>query len=523
MDIKIKVKDFFAFIVECLPSKMSAREAAEKIVKIVDDIPYTPRTVRDYIGNTKSGNPPSIVSTKQDLELTVDLYAMTEAGFNIEIPLEEDGEEVKIDESKNPISVVDVIIDNRLSWIIEGKDYVWESTGGTLSVGKDMLNDLFYYYSKHGMNWTRSKVCRKFNIEPKVFRSIIRAFELSKDSNIYAPHMSEELSPKELDDYINERMKRVFTSGERVEEKYTKSLNEAMGKVVDGNKLQQLEIDEFLGEIAENIKLLPVEINITKNKDADNGEIVLAITDLHIGAEVTNVNRTRDYSIDIIIKYLDSIASHVNSKGYSKVTLLIGGDILEGTPTNHPNSYKGISRGIYWGIQLIEGSRILSDFIGKIANLDSVHIVGSNHDRATGNNKEDTESTYATAIAYFLGEMFKDKINIHYNYDILGLDALGSRFILAHGDRGFHKRPITDVIFEHGDPNVYNVFLLGHWHSLQIPKDGDHAKYIKIHLPSLYTGNEFSASMGFSSLPGFAVFKRGTINRDIIDFEIIRL
>jgi len=536
--MKIKIKDIFEVLIKGFPVSTNSLEIAEIVILLNPEFPYTKRTLQEYLNRFRSGNTPTISKIRGEMEVEIDIAAYVDAGFSDQYAVEliqankdeeeeltEDEEEIteeEVEESK-PVNVVDFVVTGGEAWSIEGKDYIWNASGNTLSIDKNLLNDIFYYYSKHGMNWTRSKICRKFDIAPKVFRSILRAFELSKDSNIYAPHVPEDLTEKELDDYITHRMKKVFTSGERVEEKYTDAVNKAYMKVVDDNLLQQMEIDEFLGEIAENIQLLPQQVPFSIDVNSKNDEIVIVISDTHIGAEVDNLQRTQDYNTDKVIEYFSKTAEYINRFKSKRVVIVLTGDLLEGGPTNHANSFKGIERGKYWGYQLILASQILTDFFGKVSNIGAVYITGGNHDRATGDNKSDTESTYAAAIAYFLQQIYKDKIDIQYHHDTLPFDALDCRFIVQHGHKGYHKKAISDIILNEGDVNKYNILLQGHLHSLQIHGNWDNSKYMKMICPSFFTGNEFSSSGGWSSLPGFVVFRRGFMNKEVVDFQIIRL
>ena len=546
--MKIKIKEIFPVLIQGFPKKMKNVDIANIVIDCIPDFPYTRRTTQEYLSRCKNGNKLNIAKTRRDIEIDINKEGFLKKGFNLQvlvdhvekenIILEDMGKEEiddiiddiiddVIDDVKEEIPVTDIQDVKKdfgiKKWERNDLEYTWNASGGKkLSVSLELLDDIFFHYSKYGMNWTRSKICRKFNIKPKVFRSLTTAFELSKDSNIYAPHIPKNLSSEALDAYISIRMKNVFTSGERVEEKYTEAVNNANKKVIDEAILSKIEMENFLGEIAENIKKIPKEISIPINSGS-NDEIIIGISDLHIGADVQSAQRAPDYNTTILKNYLKDVADYANKFKSKNVKIVIAGDLLEGTPNNHPNSFKNIELGKYWGYQLILATQVITEFLEQINNLASVHIVGGNHDRATGNNKGDTESTYASAIVHFLKEVYADKIRFQYHYDTINFAAVGAHFIVAHGDRGFHKRNVSELILEHGDPTKYNVILMGHLHSLTIPSGADHAKYMKIHLPSIFTGNEFSSSLGFSSLPGFSIFKRGDINPSVVDFTIKRL
>ncbi|MCK5788221.1 MAG: hypothetical protein KAH32_04455, partial [Chlamydiia bacterium] len=408
-------------------------------------------------------------------------------------------------------------------WEYKGERYSWTSNKGLITIAGDKLDEIFFSYSKYGLNWSRSKVCRKLGISPRTFRSLAMVFFLSKDSNIYAPHISNTLDAKELDEYVTKKLDAVYKSGERIEVKYSASLQRAKQAEVDKLSIADLNMKDFLGELAEGVKVLEKTVHIKSAPEAGEDEIVVALSDLHIGAVVHNVLRTRDYTTEILEEYLTQTAEQANEKKAKKVTVVIAGDILAGGPLNHPNSFKSMDMASLHGYQTILANNVLMRFFNKINNLKSIVISGGNHSRSTSSNKEDTESTMAAVIAYFLKETYKDKIEVLYHYDVVDFSAMGMHFIVFHGDRGFHKRDISEIILYHGDPTKYNVLISGHYHSLKVQDKSDTSRYIKMTLPSIYTGDEYSASLGFSSLPGFVIIEQGRVNSKVADLQVIRL
>ena len=265
-----------------------------------------------------------------------------------------------------------------------------------------------------------------------------------------------------------------------------------------------------------------------KKAEAEGKEIGhVVITDLHIGAQVGKlVNDTENYSIEKVVEYLDEVAKQINDENYGEVHISILGDLIESfTGTNHPATWKELSNVGYGSNVLIIAYEILNAFLSSINNLNTVYMVGGNHDRITQKNNEDPELGVAHTIAHFLNS--KLDANVFYNHMILSATIDGIDYILTHGHLPLIKKNPEYLVLNYGkNRDNFTMILSGHLHSRgkvdQVRTNtstvvADNKKYRALVCPSIFTGNFYSESMGFSCSPGFVTFETKNGKPRVID------
>jgi predicted phosphodiesterase len=269
-------------------------------------------------------------------------------------------------------------------------------------------------------------------------------------------------------------------------------------------QIKEILIDEFS-------KAIKVKTNIVNGNKVGN----VIIADLHLGAYIDGLVNTKDYSIPILIDYLETIVANVNQMNYKEVNILFLGDMIESfTGLNHKNSWKGLQKGMI-GAEVIKFSvNILHEkLLSKINNLNSVKLVAGNHDRLTSDKDEDTDGGACDLIAFGLELR---GYNIEFHPTIISTEIDGINYILLHGHKGISRRATKDICWDFGKKGVYNVILEGHLHSIiqklsvnlkgkhNIIKD-DSVDHIRMNARSLFTGNGFSEDLGYSSNAGFSI------------------
>lgn len=280
------------------------------------------------------------------------------------------------------------------------------------------------------------------------------------------------------------------------------------------------ETELFEEKTAEDIKeiLLKEFENVVKFETTFiNGNKVgnVIIADLHLGAYIDGLVNTRDYSIPILINYLESIVENVNLMNYSEVNILFLGDMIESfTGLNHKNSWKGLQKGMI-GAEVIKFSvNILHEkLLSKINNLNLVKLVAGNHDRLTSDKDEDTDGGACDLIAFGLDLR---GYNIEFHPTVISCEIDGINYILLHGHKGISRRATKDICWDFGKKGIYNVVLEGHLHSIiqklsvnmkgkyNIIKD-DSVDHIRMNARSLFTGNGYSEDLGYNSNAGFSI------------------
>lgn len=257
-------------------------------------------------------------------------------------------------------------------------------------------------------------------------------------------------------------------------------------------------------------------VNFLTSKCDNTSKVgVVKLADLHLGAYVDNLIRTKNFSIDILANKLYDAATEVNNRGYSVVHVHILGDLIESfTGLSHKNTWKGLDKAMVGAEAVKLVVRILHDnFLSRIDNLGEVKVVAGNHDRVTSDNKEDVQGGAANLVCWGLELIgyrieFNPLVITHVVDDIC--------HILTHGHHNISKKSTKQLCWDYGVQGMYNLICEGHLHSIiqklnvnqrdnyQTIKD-DAVDHRRINCPSFFTGNFFSESLGYTSESGFII------------------
>lgn len=251
------------------------------------------------------------------------------------------------------------------------------------------------------------------------------------------------------------------------------------------------------------------------SKESGNKIGVVKIADLHLGAYVDNLIRTKDFSINILAnKLLDSV-DDINSRGYSEVHVHILGDLIESfTGLSHKNTWKGLDKTMVGAEAVKLVVKILHEnFLSKINNLSEIKVVAGNHDRVTSDNKEDVKGDAANLVCWGL-ELIG--YNVEFNPLVITHVVDGICHILTHGHHALSRKSTKQICWDYGIKGMFNLICEGHLHSIiqklsvsqrdsfQTIKD-DAVDHRRMNCPSFFTGNFFSESLGYTSESGFVI------------------
>jgi hypothetical protein len=243
-------------------------------------------------------------------------------------------------------------------------------------------------------------------------------------------------------------------------------------------------------------------------------EGVLKWADLHFGAHIQNIMHVHDYDKDILHDGLLQSVAESNSLGFNKTHIHIHGDLIESfSGLNHINSWMSMDKELIGANAVKMCSKMLHDVFQKVNNLGCIKIVAGNHDRLSKNNDEDVKGGAAELIAYCLELMgydveFHPYVITHVVNDIV--------HILLHGDKGISKKSTEKIILDYGIQGMYNLIGEAHLHSLIeklsvkqkealfVVKD-DSILHRRLTLPSFFTGNYYSATLGFTTNAGYFI------------------
>lgn len=299
--------------------------------------------------------------------------------------------------------------------------------------------------------------------------------------------------------------------------------NIASGNVEDEES--ELSIDEIKN-------ILRTNYNYTcKNVNTGNRIIVVSLADLHIGAYVDNLVKTKSFSIGKVIELLEESSLLINEYNAKQVHIRLLGDLIESfTGLNHKNSWKGLQKGMI-GAEVVKfATKILHEnFLSKINNLESVSIIAGNHDRVTSAKDEDTEGDAANLISWGLDLI---GYNVKYNPFVLSEVIDGINYIDLHGHDFISRKSTKDICWDYGKQGVFNFIREGHLHSIieklsasqiskfQTVKD-DSIDHRRMNIPSFFTGNSYSERLGYTSNSGFIVSYNNGKGVPNVDFKAL--
>lgn len=401
--------------------------------------------------------------------------------------------------------------ENKTSWDVEDGRYLWKTRHGDIKIPVDKIDHLFFQYSEHGMNLSGAEIINEHDLELWQWESIRTTLNLRKKSHIFSPYTVKNTDPKEYSRIVAEKMEELFEKrGKIVQRQYNIELNRKYKQVIDKDATRELvmirTIDDLLEKwpAAKQVTIQKSFVNIKNSPD----HVLVAITDLHLGAKVEGLQVTRDYSSSIAIEYLDRVAKAINEIGAKKVSLALLGDLIESfTGLNHKNSWKSMEWNVFGSRTVINAIEILEGFFSKIVNLEGVYGIGGNHDRSTSDNHEDTTSEIAGIIFYTLQRIYKGVLNVDYKYDVLNKEIDGISYIFTHAHLGLarNKNQAEDIVLKYGNNKLFNMILSGHVHERRINKDTSRFRWVTC--PPIFSGNRYSQDEGYDTLPGFKVFR----------------
>lgn len=268
----------------------------------------------------------------------------------------------------------------------------------------------------------------------------------------------------------------------------------------------------------DNLKaILDKEIGKTytyTNKERKGKQGVLKWADLHFGAFIRELIRTRDFDTDILREGLMMSVDDFNSIDFSKRHVHIQGDLIESfSGLNHINSWQSMSPDLIGAKAVKMCSQLISDALSKIDNLGTIKITAGNHDRLSKNNDEDVKGGGAEIIAYCLELMGYD-VDFHPYVTTQLVDNIN--YINLHGDKKISSHTSEEIVADYGKSGYYNFITEAHLHQamekmtakqrskFNVIKD-DKLNLRRMTLKPFFTGNYYSETLGYVSNAGYTI------------------
>jgi len=411
---------------------------------------------------------------------------------------------------KEDIPTTIEVEEEKPKFVVKGKNISWKFKRGEVKMTLNELDGIFNQYSKHGLNRSQVQVQNEHGLTALEWQSLKRTFDLVKDSDVFSPYTLSLYSEKEACDMIAAKIAEKYTPknmravvAHESQKQRSQAYDKAIKKVADLDYRRQI-FENGLLEYVTEAKDAPL---VKKSKDIKDGEVDIHVCDFHIGAEIAEERNLPAFNADVVVERLAEVARETNSRKAKKVNLILNGDFIETfTGLNHINSWKNIDKKYGYGVQAtIKATEILTQFVSSVTNVNKVVLIAGNHDRVTSNNKEDVAGEVVQWVHHILELRFGKKFPVEWHKDVYTHVIDGCSFIYTHGHLGISKKNPDHIVNQYGTPGMFNLVVMAHLHSRKILSDNHHNR--TIHGPSIFTGNDFSKGLGYSSLAGFLYIK----------------
>lgn len=400
---------------------------------------------------------------------------------------------------------------------VHGGFYVWSAQPRTKG-GKERhfrmsvadVDRLFYEYSSKGLNLSQKELINKYNLSTWEWNSLKARLELAKLANVFSPHTVATTPPAQLAAMMEEKIgQRYDNPGAILQKSYENRVAKEYNKTIGEGELNKFLNKIVLAELGDLLQPSRVRF-VQRTLPGPNApeEYVATIADLHVGAETKNLQLTSDFDLKILYGYADQFIATVNAVGARKVYIACLGDLIESfSGMSHPDSWKGMERGMYGAKAIAAATEFIEYILQRILNLAGIYGVAGNHDRGSASNKEDTRGEIAAAIFYFLERMYGHLFEVRFEFGVLAKVVGGIRYILVHGDKSDCSGPakVQQLIFDYGGRDMFNVVLSAHLHSRMINIDKVGCRWYVV--PPMFTGNWYSERLGFTSVAGTLLFR----------------
>jgi hypothetical protein len=320
---------------------------------------------------------------------------------------------------------------------------------------RDEMNMIYRLYSSYGSKLTQREVSRFFpEFSLFDFRRILRAFNITKASAQFAPHVIRENTHEDLLEMAyREKENNFLTTLEN--EQVRKNTNLVKEYFTEIQKLRSN--DSRIDKIAENF--FKADLSIPRKKLVPKSKTrtgIFHVSDLHVGAKVEpNSMFPNEYNIDIMRSRLNNLSEYIISENYDQVIINLLGDMLDGFDNQTARRDHFIPQNMNNFEQVNNYLQLMDEFFLKLlTHYDSNHLfaysVGdSNHDGASG---------YTATKCLFYKLEFKYGMSCILFDTFFGHYKIGDhQFIITHGkDSKFQKRPLPMILDDKTKVMIYD-------------------------------------------------------------------
>lgn len=373
---------------------------------------------------------------------------------------------------------------------------------GTLT--RNEMNDIYRLYSYYGASITQREVSRRFPDYSLVdFKRILRAFNITKASGPFAPHMYEEKTEDELKEIHLREKENDFLK--KIEKDELNDIKQTAVKLARENRdlreklsvLDNLSID--LGDWKPSV--LPANPIIVPNNS-----LILHLSDLHIGAKCeSNTLYPNEWNEKELRRRLEAIIQEISKLGrLDKLIITMLGDNLDGMDNQTARRDHFMPQNMDNREQLRTFLSTITTFIDQCRLLANKIVIYSVPD---GNHDGDFGYAASIALKYIIENKFNDVEFTLFDTFFGAFEFLGHTYVISHGkDSKFMKKGLPlnldekskIMIYEwleenniHGD-NIHIVKGDLHSNALNSCKRFDYRNVLSLFGASDYSNYNFS-------------------------------
>ena len=318
-------------------------------------------------------------------------------------------------------------------------------------LNRDEMQLIYRLYSYYGASITQREVSRHFpDYSLQDFKRILRAFNITKASGPFAPHMYEEKTEDELKEYHLREKENDFLK--KIEKDELNDVRKTAVKLARENK----ELKEQL-ELTNNISVNLEGFTPSKHVffDKTDKSIILFLADMHIGARCESYTLyDNPWNKEVLVKRLNNILLNLSNIGpFDEITLCMLGDNLDGMDGQTARRDHIMPQNMDNMEQIETFIEVMVPFIDNLrtmcSKLQIYSVKEGNHDGITA---------YAASLALknIVEKNFPDVPFTLYKEFIGEFKLYGHTYLICHGkDSKFMKKPMPLNLDERTKTMIY--------------------------------------------------------------------
>ncbi len=322
---------------------------------------------------------------------------------------------------------------------------------GTLT--RDEMQTIYRLYSYYGASITQREVSRHFpDYSLQDFKRILRAFNITKASGPFAPHMYEEKTEEELKEYHLREKENDFLK--KIEKDELNDIRHTAVKLARENRELQAQL-ESLDTIKVDLTGFTPSPKAELSTNSEERTIVLFLSDMHIGAKCNSYTLyENDWNREELKERLDNTITRVSKIGpYYKIVLCLLGDNLDGMDGQTARRDHIMPQNMDNMEQIETFLEVMVPFIDNLRtcceHLEIYSVKEGNHDGITG-------YVATLALKNLVNNYYKEVPFTLFKEFIGSFKVFDHTYCICHGkDSMFMKRPMPLVLDERTKVMIY--------------------------------------------------------------------